>query len=62
MNTVPYSRLHPSELAALEARYGRALDEAEALYLMRQEREDKMREQIFYGSTGSEPRRAVGGR
>ena len=48
---VPYQPMSKDELVALEARYGRELSEREALYLLRQERENRMRENQFYGST-----------
>lgn len=59
MNAIPYSRLHPEELTDLEAKYGRELNEREALYLLRQERENGMRSQLFYHGTTQEPRRGV---
>jgi hypothetical protein len=53
MNTVPYSKLHPEELADMERRFGRELEDREALWLMRQERENAMRENEFYSRTTS---------
>lgn len=41
--------MNRTELRDLEARYGRRLDEREALHLLRQERERSMRENEFYG-------------